>query len=49
LKIILQGWYIDDILDIPPEKEVAWCEVIAAVATINRDMLESLDRNGLSY
>jgi hypothetical protein len=27
LKIIWQGWYVDDILDIPPEKEVAWCEV----------------------
>jgi hypothetical protein len=40
LKIIWQGWYVDDVLDIPPEKEVARCEVIAVVATINWDMLE---------
>jgi hypothetical protein len=48
LKIIWQGWYVDDVLDIPPEKEVARCEVAVVVAIINRDMLESLDRNGLS-
>jgi hypothetical protein len=36
----LAGVVLDDVLDIPPEKEVAGFEVIAAVATINRDMLE---------
>jgi hypothetical protein len=27
LKIIWQGWYVDDVLDIPPEKEFSRCEV----------------------
>jgi hypothetical protein len=27
LKIIWQGWYIDDILDVPPEQEVTQYEV----------------------
>jgi hypothetical protein len=27
LKIIWQGWYVDDVLDMPPEKDVARCEV----------------------
>jgi hypothetical protein len=27
LKIIWQGWYVDSVLDIPPEKDVARCEV----------------------
>jgi hypothetical protein len=27
LKIVWQGWYVDDVLAIPPEKEVTRCEV----------------------